>query len=147
MKKIMFAAAAAALLTATSCTSLNRAMHTPNHRVEFEKSDFEFTGQVTGEAQQTRILGIDWKRLFKVENGEIRAGSVPINPMAVLSSVPIVGTISSFSNVEGLALYDLMQKNQGYDVVFFPTFEKKTTWFVVGRKTTVKATARLGKLK
>ncbi len=138
----MFAAAAAALLTATSCTSLNRAMHTPNHRVEFEKSDFEFTGQVTGEAQQTRILGIDWKRLFKTERGDIRTSATPS-----LATLPIVGSLDPLTQVEGFALYDLMQKNQGYDVVFFPTFEKKTTWFVVGRKTTVKATARLGKLK
>lgn len=45
-------------------------MKEPNIRVEFTRSDFEFSELVTGEATETKILGIDFARLFLKEQGK-----------------------------------------------------------------------------
>jgi hypothetical protein len=111
--------------------------------VRFERQNFDMSAQVSGEATSTRILGIDWSRLFARQSGAVES----VSPNLV-SSLPIIGTVLS-DRVAGYALYNMMQANKGYDVVFYPQYEK-----VVSRPiiipiytiTKVKATARLGKI-
>ena len=52
-------------LILSSCSVSNHSMKTPNYHIEFYKSDFEYSRQVTAEATSVRVLGIDWTRLFK----------------------------------------------------------------------------------
>jgi hypothetical protein len=152
MKKFnLKALALVALLAASisSCTTINKSMREPNNRVQFSKSDFTLSDQVTGEATTTRILGIDFARLFMKKSGSIEsAGS--LSSLINLASIPVVGGFVSGDKTVNYSLYEMMNANPGYDVVFYPTYEIKVVRPIgIGflySKTTVKSTARLGKL-
>ena len=108
-------------------------------RVELKASDFELSEQVTGEAIVTRVFGIDWERLFNEEEG-ISSGVVNV-------IIPVIGgfVIDKGANY---ALYDLMKKNPGYDVVVYPQIESHSNYFIpFFSETTYKVTTRLGKLR
>lgn len=141
MKKICFLLACAACFIMTSCNTYRHGMKEPNAYVEYHADDFTLSEQVTGEATVTRILGVDWQRLFgTTEIGETQSfGTI----------IPYIGvTVPSGSNY---ALYNLMKNNPGYDVVVYPQVETYRHAPVLGTdlfsKTTYKVTARLGKLK
>lgn len=149
MKKIqMFLiVAAAGLLVMSGCSTIHKSMREPNSRVEFTKSDFTFSEQVSAKATSTTILTIDWTRLFKQETASVEGSSLSIN----LSMIPVVGGVV-VDKTSNYALYELMKANPGYDVVFYPQFETKTEKPVLGigfimKTTTVTTTARLAKLK
>ena len=129
-----------AMLLMSSCHTYNHSMQNPHNYVEYHAEDFTLSDAVTGEATVTRVIGIDWVHLFGTkEIGETDAGT----------TVPYIGmTIPGGANY---ALYNLMQKNPGYDVVIYPQVESHRYAPVLGTdiysKTTYKVTARLGKLK
>jgi len=146
----------------TSCSISNMAMKQPNNHIEFYKGDFEYSPQVTGEATSVKILMIDWIRLFSWKSGDVNGESVPkqsanITLGSQILVDPVVGVISAVipvlgdfgkGEVSNYALYDMMKKNPGYDVVLYPQYEtKKFVIPFIYSKTTVKATARLGKIK
>jgi hypothetical protein len=137
----------ALIATFMSCTTLNRSMREPNTRVNLTKSDFSLSDQVSAEAKTVKVLGIDWARLFtSKKSGTIKDGSSSIT----LASIPVVGNFVA-DKTAGYALYELMNKNPGYDVVFYPQYEIKVFKPVLGigfltKITNVKTTARLGKL-
>ena len=144
MKKLKFLLLiGVATIMATSCTTMRSSLETPKNHVEFNKEDFEFSERVTGKATQTLILGIDFERLFKEEYSEID------KPAAI--SIPIIGNLVSFPTVSNYALYKITQENPGYDVIFYPSYETKTSKPIIGlpiyikKESTVKA--RLGKVK
>ncbi len=149
MKKIISLSAIIITLFFTSCTSINKTMREPNTHVNLEKKDFTISEQVTGEATSTQIFGIDFERLFnKKSAGVVKDGgllSLPINA----ASIPVIGGFI-LNPVAGYALHDVMEKNKGYDVAFYPQFEttiKRPIGFgFIYKITTVKATTRLGKL-
>lgn len=96
---------------------------------------------MTGEATVTRVIGIDWVHLF---------GTKEIGESAsVGTTIPYIGM--AIPDGANYALYKLMQKNPGYDVVIYPQVESHRYAPVLGTdiysKTTYKVTARLGKLK
>lgn len=129
---------------ASGCSVTTKTLKSPNSHVEFQKEDFTFSEQVTAEASQTVILGIDFARLFSQKYGDIS------NPNEI--NIPIVGNIlAGDPEVNRYALYNLMQDNPGYDVVFYPQFETSQTrpigipMIFEINKTKVKA--RLGKVK
>lgn len=146
LKTIVIISVLAGLLS--SCTSLNKTMREPNVRVELQKEDFELSKQVTAEAQETKIIGIDFSRLFKKETGTVVSPSPALIDFA---SIPVIG--SMFQNrASGYALYELMINNPGYDVVIYPQYEVEVKKPILGigfltKITKVKVTARLGKLK
>lgn len=122
-------------------------MREPNVRVNMEMDDFILSDQVSAEASSTQIVGIDWSRLFNQETGTVEKG-VPL--MINFASVPVVGT-AVVDLTSNYALYQLMQDNPGYDVVYYPQFETRIVrplgFGIIIKKSTVKVTARLGKLK
>lgn len=129
----------------TSCTYTNHLLREPNVRVDLNRNDFTLSDQVSADATTTRVLGIDWKRLFKASTGTIdKDGPASIVPS--IASIPVIGTVVA-DRTANYALYELMNNNQGYDVVFYPQYETVKKNYIVFSKTTVKATARLGKLK
>jgi hypothetical protein len=134
-----------ALTTFSSCYTVNKTMREPFARVELEKDDFTLSDQVTAEAYSRTIFGIDFKRLRKRNTGEIQSSSFNIN----LANIPVVGNVIT-NKTANFALYELMNSNPGYDVVFYPQYEtsvKRPVWIgFFCRKTTVKVTARLAKL-
>jgi len=145
-----------------SCSITNQSMKTPNHYIEFYKTDFEYSQQVTAEATSVRIFGIDWARLLKWESGEIDGASqnkINVNSSVYLNdlidnitggfntSIPVIGDYAK-GKVSSYALYNLMQENPGYDIVIYPQYEIKR--FIVPifySKRSARVTARLGKIK
>jgi hypothetical protein len=146
---INFLAAAAMAFTMSGCAYTEKTIREPNSRVDFTKNDFTFSEQVSGEGKTVKILGFDlYRRNHSIDMGTISQQTSNKFTLAVL---PVIGTYLSDES-SSYALYDLMSKNPGYDVVFYPQFEKHEYKPFLGigiiyKKTTVKATARLGKLK
>jgi hypothetical protein len=145
MNNLKFLFLACSILLLASCATMNKSMREPNVRVQLEKSDFTISGQVSAEASTTKILSIDFNRLFNKKTGTIE-GSQTIS----LASIPVVGTVLG-DKTANYALYDLMNANSGYDVIFYPQYETRISRPFLGlgfiyKKITVKATARLGKL-
>ena len=100
----------------SSCTTLNHAMREPNTRVNFNKSDFTLSEQVSAEAKTVKVLGIDWSRLFKNKTGSVDGGGYS---SISLASIPVIGNYIA-DKTANYSLYELMDKNLGYDVVFYP---------------------------
>ena len=137
----------AVIATFASCTTLNHSMREPNTRVNFTKSDFTLSEQVSAEDKTVKILGIDFERLFKKETGVVDNGASSIS----LANMPVIGNVL-YDKTSNYALYNLMFTNPGYDVIFYPQYETKISKPVLGlgfivKITKVKTTARLGKLK
>lgn len=150
MKKtiILFSLAIVALLS--SCTSINKSIREPNTRLNLQKSDFTLSDQVIGEASTTQILGIDFARLFMKKSANVNKDGFPAGPLGIdISSIPVIGGFV-MNKTSSYALYDMMDKNKGYDVVFYPQYEvtvrRPIGFGFIYKVTTVKATARLGKL-
>lgn len=142
-----FFAAAIAIIALSSCTTVNKTMREPNTRVELTKGDFTLSEQVSAEAKTTKVIGIDWSRLFKKNMGTVEGGGLSIS----VASIPVIGNIVA-DKTANYALHELMQKNTGYDVVFYPQYETVVSKPILGigffsKITTVKVTARLAKLK
>ena len=131
----------------TSCTTLNHSMKAPNTLVNLEKSDFTLSEQLTAEATCTKIFGIDFARIFKSKTGSIEGGGAGTISVA---SIPVIGNFVG-DKTANYSLYNLMDENPGYDVVFYPQYETRVIKPILGigiitKITTVKTTARLGKL-
>lgn len=131
---------AVAVLGFSSCNLYSHSMKGQNAIVELKASDFEISEQFSAEVEVNKILFIDWARLFgKSETGSISG-----------VGFSIIGDLMA-DPANGYALYKLMQEHPGYDVVIYPQYEKHKKAPVLGTdlfsKTTVKVTAKLGKLK
>jgi hypothetical protein len=141
---LMFVAVIAAF---SNCTTVNHSMREPNTRVNLNKSDFSLSDQVSAKAKSVTVLGIDWARFFTKKTGEVdHDGASSVS----WASIPVIGNIVS-DKTANYSLYELMNANPGYDVVFYPQYETKVLRPVLGigfltRITNVKTTARLGKL-
>jgi len=145
IKMVTFVAVIAAF---SSCTTLNQSMREPNTKVNLNKSDFSLSEQVTAEATCTKILGIDFERLFTKKTGKVDNGATL--SLISLASIPVIGNFIS-DRTANYSLYNLMNGNPGYDVVFYPQYVTKVSRPVLGLGliltiTNVKTTARLGKL-
>lgn len=138
MKKYLFAllVVAGAL---TSCKT-SKTMRDANARLNVAPSDLTMTSTVSAEATVVKVLGIDWKRLFKKTTGSVEGA-----PTAGFS-IPVLGAFI-MDQSQSYALYNLYDKNPGYDCVVFPKFTTKSKNFIVFSKTTTKVEAKLGKLK
>ncbi len=137
---LLFAMAAVVCFCFSSCHPYSSMMKEPNIRFEYTSHDIDISEQFTAEATTIRVLGIDWSRWFKKsETGYLNS-----------AGVPIIGSFVEDKTVSK-ALYKLMQEHPGYDVVVYPQYSKEAKKPVLGTdiysKTTVKVTARLGKLK
>lgn len=162
MKKIFYATIILSTLILSGCSVSNLAMKQPNNHIEFYKGDFDYSPQVSGEATSVKIFMIDWARLFNTKTGDVSGedftseslnvslgSQVTVNPVVgvISAAIPVLGEYSK-NKVNNFALYDMMKKNPGYDVVLYPQYEtKKIVIPFIYSKTTVKATARLGKIK
>lgn len=143
IKMALFTAVIAAF---SSCTTFNHSMREPNTRLNLNKSDFSLSEQVDAEATSTKILGIDFARLFTNRTGVVEGAA----PAVSLASIPVIGNLV-VDKTANYSLYNLMKDNPGYDVVLYPQYETRILKPVLGigfitKVTTVKTTARLGKL-
>lgn len=146
LKKIVFVAIATVLVL-SSCTSLKTSMKEPNVKFELYAENVDLSDQVEAEATSTKILSIDWSRLFNKNTGVIEGGDVV---STTLASIPVIGNYVS-NTTANYALYELMTQNAGYDVVFYPQYSSKVERPIgIGflyKIETVTVKSRLGKLK
>jgi hypothetical protein len=134
MKKLVFIVLVAAAFVVTSCSTTLKSMQEPFVGFQFTADDIVLSEQVVGEATVTRVLKIDWARLFTNRFG--------------VTTAPIIGATSMVSLDSMYAVYDLMEKHPGYDFVMYPQFESITEGVPgIFEKTRIKVVARLGKMK
>lgn len=160
MKKLVLMVFTAVLMT--SCSATHKTMKNPDSHIQFNKSDFTVTGQASASASTTRILGIDWERLFqKKKFGQVDQQVSSLTPLSA-ASVPVIGSaITNLSsggifslfrdNTASIATHNLITKNNSNDVVLYPRYQTTTAKPILGigfiyKKTEVKVTARLGRL-
>ena len=140
---IIIAICAFSSLFMTSCETYHHTMREPNMYFELYANNLELSEQFTAEATVTRIVGVDWERLF----GITKTGETDVTSVA---AIPVIGDYIK-SNGANLAMYELMAQNPGYDVVVYPQVEIHKVAPVLGTDiystTTYKVTARLGKIK
>ena len=116
-------------------------MREPNTRLELHKEDFVISKQVTAEATTTRIFGIDFSRLFKASLGFRNHDGYESQ-----ASIPVIGNFIN-EPTYNYALFELMNGNSGYDVVFYPQYYTNNFNLLgIYQKINVKVIARLGKL-
>lgn len=140
MKKALriFVLVVAVALGFSSCKTYHQSMSNSNVYLQLTTDDVELSEPFTADATTVIVLGIDWNRLFgRVESGFV--GGLPI------LGVPVGDQTANY------ALYKLMQEHPGYDCIVYPQYYKTVKAPILGTpiysKTTVQATARLGKLK
>ncbi len=151
MRRIIGIALIATALT--SCTAINKSMREPNSRIEFYADDFEFSEIMKASATSTKIIGIDFSRLFTAETGTVandnNAVGAAITTIIAPGNIPVIGNYVG-DRTANYALYNLMQDNPGYDVVFYPSY-RTTVEAPIGIPlytiTTVEVSARLAKIK
>jgi len=124
------------MIALSSCTAMRSNLPQGDYRINFNKDDYSFSQQLTGEAETIKVFGIDFSRLFTKKMGSVHSRG----------SVPVFG--SAFTNrTDEYAAFNLIEKNPGYDIVFFPSFERKKTKFLFFFSiTNVKVRARLAKI-
>lgn len=96
--------------------------------------------QVSAEAKSITVIGIDFSRLLTKKSGAVAIST---------ASLPVMGNLLK-DKTANYALYELMNGNPGYDVIFYPQYETKIfkplgIGFLM-KITTVGTKARLGKL-
>ena len=152
VKALLPIACAALLFAGTSCNSVMHSMREPNNRLDLTASDFSFSDQVSGSASSTKILTIDFNRLFgTTSGGDVGSAQGGVLGGLSVASIPVIGGRFT-DNTSAFALYEMMNSNAGYDVILYPQFETRVRRPFLGlgflyKVTDVKATARLGKLK
>ena len=123
------------VVLASSCSTTFRTMREPNVLFELTGRDYVLSDEaVTGEATVLYVFGIDWKRIFgHTDRAEFDA--------------PVVGLENIVKGAEQYAIYDLMEKNPGYDFVMYPQVTKSYKQFpLIYRRVNVTVKARMGKL-
>lgn len=110
-----------AAILASACSFNGRGITDSNARIEFEKDDVAISERVSASAKQVLVLGIDWKRLFKKEVGEVRGRNASL-------SLPVIGSTPS-SATEGYATFNLLKENTDYDAILYPQYESTSKGF------------------
>lgn len=151
MKKSLLLLVACGALLFTSCKPTLKSMREPNARMEWEKTDFEFSPQVRATVTSKRIFMIDWKRLFKPNTAIAKQDGVLPFSVPQAADMPIIGAGFTPGTTASFALYKLMEENPGYDVIFYPSYTTKINAPIgvglIYRVETVEVQARLAKIK
>ena len=138
MKRIIPVILLAAALVATGCSSAYRSARQPSILVELNSSDYELSEPVTGTAHVTRVLGINFENIFNSHLGDASSAVVG-------TSLDSFGLLSASD--KACAIYDLLEKNPGWDFVVYPQFIITGKDYLVYSDTDIIVTARLGRLK
>ncbi|MCH8331618.1 MAG: hypothetical protein IH946_09620, partial [Bacteroidetes bacterium] len=92
------------------------------------KDDFTYSEPVTATASETRILMIDWERLFTKKSGSVDKDGGGAVDAGIIGSIPIFGPLiggALGTPAVGYAFYKMMKSNPDWDVVFYPKMEVK----------------------
>ncbi len=129
----------------TACRTAGNAVASQNILYEFGRNDMDVSDQKSAEASSTKIIGIDFARLFNKESGNFNSEGYA---GVVKGQIPIVGVIINPTTVQNYALYNLLKAEPTYDFVLYPRFEQETKGIPFLFTTTkAKVTAKLGKIK
>ena len=133
----------------SGCTMVNHSI--PTSMIYL--SDLNISDEVWGQAKSTKILGIDFQRIFKrnIESANVGLSttSIPLFNPAGSIGIPAIQSIGvTVIDTESLALNDLLNKNKIYDVLISPKFSKTTEGFwPIYWTETVMVKARIGTIK
>jgi hypothetical protein len=132
MKKILILSAFSVLLFASSCTMRNKTISGAQieARVNFQSSDLEYVGEVSGTATQYYILGIPYggRRYHTASTGGLLGGV-------------------NFDRAYNNALYDALNQKPDADFVLPISSESTTNQAFLGRKVTLNVRAKAFKIK
>lgn len=133
MKKILMASVVAVVLGLSSCTMQNKTIAGAqlDARVNFDRSDLEYVGEVTGSATQYYVLGIPY--------GGRRFHTANIGGSFV--------TTQSFDRAYNNALYDALKQKTDADFVLPLSTESTTYRAFLGKKVVLNVRAKAFKLK
>lgn len=146
MKKLSVLFCIVAIAAAfTGCRTAGKAAASQNILYEFGRNDMEVSDQKSAEASSSKILGIDFARLFNKESGNFNSeGYVGV----VKGQIPVVGIIINPTKVQNYALFNLLKSEPTYDFVLYPRFEQETKGIpFIFTTTKAKVTSKLGKIK
>lgn len=112
-------------------------------QLQIRPFDLDITSSRTASATVTRVVGIDFMRLFSVKGANFSR-----NGVANSYPIPVIGN-EVVSPDQFYALHALIEENNGmeYDMVLYPKFERKITSFIVFSITQTTVTAKFAKLK
>lgn len=133
----------------SGCTMVNHSI--PTSMIYL--SDLNISDEVWGQAKSTKILGIDFQRIFKrnIESANVGLSttSIPLFSPTGSIGIPAIQSIGvTVIDTESLALNDLLNKNKIYDVLISPKFSKTTEGFwPIYWTETVMVKARIGTIK
>lgn len=133
MKKIFILCFA--VLAFASCATSTRHYGETGAVVNFQPSDFEFTGTKTAEATVVRVFGIDWESLFSKKEGHIGSAAMPATTMPLSDKTA------------NKAAYQLISENPGYDVLFYPTVKTEKMSYIIYSTTKATVSGKLGRFK
>lgn len=127
----------------SSCKMTQVGMQNSDTQLQLRPFDLEISDTKTASASVTRVIGIDFSRLFKVDGANFSRNGIASGFM-----VPVLGA-EIVSADQQYALRSLIEDHNGtgYDMVLYPKFQQKITSFIVFTKTETTVTARFAKLK
>tara|TARA_B100001105_G_C22144870_1_gene337525 strand:- start:55 stop:546 length:492 start_codon:yes stop_codon:yes gene_type:complete len=144
------------LFVISGCTIVSTSFSTAGPTL----SEVDISDEFTAEANVTKIIGIDFARLLKVENSQIGAPSGTFSDnLNILNEVPddvdITYPLDTFikpfavtASPHTYALKKLIDENPGYDLIITPKYKLTVNGFPPFYWTeNVVVTARLGKIK
>lgn len=134
-----------AAFSLTACSYNSSGIHRNNVQYELGRNDMEFSERKSASASQTKIIGIDFGRLFKAESSVFNSAGYTVAE----GGIPIVGSFVNPTQVQNYALYNLLSKEgDGYDFILYPKFTEKSSGIpFIFVKTTATVEARMGKIK
>lgn len=139
MKKVLFLLVATVIaMSFGSCVSTHSSIASTMPEIQLKPEHLEVTAPMEATAVTTRIIGVDWERLFSKRTATIRG--------------TVYSSIVSFDKTDEYAIFNLLRQNEGYDMVLYPKFERVERKPVLGigmiySVTEVKVSARMAKLK
>ena len=138
----IFTLLAVVTLFFSSCKMSQIGMQNTDTQLQLRPFDLEITDSKTGTAKVTSILGIDFKRLFKIEGANFSE-----NGIATMFEIPVLGAEVVTAD-QKYALRALIEDNNGmqYDMVMYPKFKQSTTHYIVYSVTETTVIAKLAKL-
>lgn len=131
-------------VTLVSCKSTQIGMANADTQLQLRKFDLDITDQKTATAMVTKIIGIDFQRLFNVDGANYSR-----NGYAAGLAIPVIGAEIVTSD-QAYALRNLINDHMGteYDMIMYPKFQRKmVTYFGFYTVTETTVTARFARLK
>lgn len=129
MKKVMpiYGVVLFAAVFFSSLTTLGETMREPDVVVKSTKDDFSISDQVSAEARSTKIIRNNYESLVIRRMGYMDDGAALLSLAGLSVTDEVV-----YDKTSNAAHFELMRANAGYDVIFYPQYEKRVIRPILG---------------